>query len=183
MGKRKGRSILSPLGNSGGRRRSRGCCACASNQCRTGGGGSASSFRGGRRGAATTAAAAAAERGHDAGQEAGVGEELAHVPHHDAAEARVLLGGGDDAAEGRGVDVAAAGARVGRHADEHAHVGVLARLVRPRVPDVEVPRVGVVEVDHAAVVVVELDVDPVERDGPVQHVVHRRVRVHALRRR
>ncbi len=55
--------------------------------------------------------------------------------------------------------------------------------MRPVVPDVEVPGVGVGEVDDAAPVVVELDVDPVERDGAVEHVVHGRVGIHALRRR
>lgn len=134
--------------------------------------------------AAVTAATASTKRRDHAIQEPVVGVQLRHVPHHDAAEARVLLlGVGDDGTQGRGVDVTAARGRRRGHTDEDLDVGVLARIGRPVVPDVKVPRVRVREVNHAAPVVVELDVDPVEGDCAVEHLVHRRVRVHALRRR
>ena len=54
--------------------------------------------------------------------------------------------------------------------------------MRPVVPDVEVPRVRVAEVDDAAPVVVELHLDEVEGHLAVEHLVHRGVGVDALRR-
>ena len=92
---------------------------------------------------------------------------LRRVPEHHAAERRVLVARRDrDAAEGRHVDVAGAGsgARGGR-ADVDLDVRVGGRVLRPVVPVGEVPVVGVVEVRQAAVVIVELDVDRIERCG------------------
>ena len=92
---------------------------------------------------------------------------LRRVPEHDAAERGVLAARlARDFRKRRGVDVAGAGGGAGRgRADEDLDVLVERRFLRPGVPLVEVPRVGVVEVRERAEVVVELDVDRVEFRG------------------
>lgn len=141
---------------------------------------------GGRRRRIAGGGATSCQRGVHRVEEPAVQVELRHVPHHGATEAGELFVELDDGVELARGDVAPAGAGAGRHAHQDLDVGVLGGLLGPRVPDVEV--VGVLggvgpEVDHAAPVVVELDHDEVERHRPAQHVVHGRVRVHALRRR
>ena len=90
---------------------------------------------------------------------------LRRVPEHHAAEGRVLVARRDrDAAESRHVDVAGAGrGGVGGRADVDLDVLVDRGGLGPVVPVGEVPVVRVVEVRQAAEVVVELDVDRVER--------------------
>ena len=121
---------------------------------------------------------------HHLAEEAIVGPKLRHVPHHDAAEAAELLGVLDRGLELLAVGVAAAGARVGRDAEERLDVGVLAAL-GPLVPDVKVEgvlRIGAdLEVGHAAPVVVELDHDEVKGHG-VQRRADSGVREYALGR-
>ena len=97
---------------------------------------------------------------------------LRRIPEHNTAERGVLAARlARDFRERRGVDVARAGSGAGRgRADEDLDVLVERRFLRPAVPLVEVPRVGVVEVCQRAEVVVELDVDRVELCG-VQYPV------------
>lgn len=119
-------------------------------------------------------------------EEATVGIQLRHVPHHDAAEAvelrRVLDGGGELCALG----VPCPGARVGGDAEHNLDVGVLARLPGPGVPHVKVEGgLGgrpLDEAGDAAGVVVELDHDEVEGDASREGLLVGDVRVGALGR-
>ncbi|PNY23484.1 Uncharacterized protein TCAP_06544 [Tolypocladium capitatum] len=117
-------------------------------------------------------------------EEARVGEELALVPHHDAAEAAEIPGELDGSPQLRAVGVAATGADVGRDSEQVLDVGVQTGL-GPSVPDVKVEGVlgaaADVEVGHAAKVVVVLDHDEVEGHG-VEGSANNSIRERALRR-
>lgn len=143
--------------------------------------------RGGGRSTAPSASAARAKISHDPGQEPRVRPQLAHIPHHDASETSKRLAVRNRRRQGaaRGIP-RARGARVRGNAQQDLDVRVRADGVRPRVPRGEVEvvlRRGARDVAlHAAVVVVELDLDEVEVHRARQHLVVRRVRVRALRR-
>ena len=92
---------------------------------------------------------------------------LRGIPEHDTTERRIFAAGLEgDVGERRSVDVAGAtrGFR-GKGADVDLDVLVWGDGLSPGVPQAEVPGVGVVVVGQTTVVVVELDVDGVERDG------------------
>jgi hypothetical protein len=102
-------------------------------------------------------------------------------------EASVLLAVGDNVAQNAGSDVAAASSSgAGGHTNQELDVLVGARLLGPVVPGAEVESglgTGAAgEGVDTAVVVVELDLDEVERDGAVEHVVVSHIRVDALGR-
>ena len=118
-------------------------------------------------------------------EEASVGVELGHIPHHDTGEAGEVLGVLESSAELVSGDVTGtSGTSAGGDAEQELDVLVGGGVLGPVVPDVEVEGVlggssgGVV--GGLAPVVVELDHDKVESDR-VEGGVVSRVREDALR--
>lgn len=101
------------------------------------------------------------------GHEAGIRPRLARIPHHDASEAAVLRAELHHGLQPTGREIPPTGTGIRRHAEQNFSIWILGAL-RPGIPlvEVEVPLVsGAGDVRRgAAAVVVELHVDPVERD-------------------
>ena len=94
-------------------------------------------------------------------------ERLRSIPEHYTAERGVVAASRNrNLAKRSRVDVPRAGSRRGsRSTNVDLDVFVYRDCLRPGVPLVEIPCVGVVEVCQTAEVVVELNVDCVEGDG------------------
>ena len=99
---------------------------------------------------------------------------MAHIPHHDTAEAGKCLAVGNDVGEcGARLVAGASGALVGWDAEEDLDVLVGRGLLSPGVPGVEVKVVlsgRALDVGlETAVVIVELHPNEIEGDGIVKH--------------